>query len=295
MKVFVTGSESFIGKELINQCLREGIEVIGVDVASELSAYSSFGDIRDPDIDKLIPENVDAIIHLGGLSRDADCKKQAQKCFDVNVMGTLNLIQAAKKKNAKQFIFASSEWVYDQFDLSGNAKVESDLINIANLTSEYSLSKLVSEVNLKQAFTEGFCSTTILRFGIVYGPRKNNWSAVESMLNSVATKKELTVGSLKTGRHFIHVSDIAAGIRASFGLNGYNIINLQANELITLGNIIEISQELLGKKLEVTESDSKNPSIKPVSNKKAKELIKWSPAISISEGLQSVGHFLNLL
>ena len=88
------------------------------------------------------------MVHLAALSRDPDCKNKAIECFDVNVMGTLNLIKSTSVKNVKQFIFASSEWVYDKF-IDSKEKNEESIINIENHFSEYALSKLVSESNLR--------------------------------------------------------------------------------------------------------------------------------------------------
>ena len=156
MKIFITGSKGFIGRELVSQCKKQGIEVIGADLPG--------ADICSKEIVKLIPENVDAIIHLAALSRDPDCKNLAYECFSANVMGTLNLMDAAERKKARQFIFASSEWVYDNCT-GKEVKDEESIINIANHKSEYALSKLVSEVNLRQKCQYGFCPVAILRFG----------------------------------------------------------------------------------------------------------------------------------
>lgn len=287
MKVVITGAKGFIGGELISQCKEREIEVIGIDVieSSEKNYYKA--DITSKEISEIIPEGTDVIIHLAALSRDPDCRGKAYECFNLNVMGTLNLIKAAQKKNVKQFIFASSEWVYDNFTES-EIKNEDSLINIANHKSEYALSKLVSEVNLRQKYQHGFCPVTILRFGIIYGPRKTNWSAVESLFNAVNTKEEIVVDSLKTGRCFIHVSDIASGIIKSIGLEGFNIINLQGNRLITLKDIIETSKKILNKNTEIIEKDPTNISIRNVSNEKAKKILNWKPEIDLRGGLKSL-------
>ena len=285
MKVVITGAKGFIGRELISQCKERKIEVIGIDIieSSEENYYKA--DITSKEISEIILEGTDAIIHLAALSRDPDCRDKAYECFNLNVMGTLNLIEVAQKKNVKQLIFASSEWVYDNFT-ENEIKNENSLINIANHKSEYALSKLVSEANLRQKYQHGFCSVTILRFGIIYGPRKTNWSAVESLFNAVNTKEEISVGSLKTGRCFIHVSDIVLGVIKSIGLEGFNIINLQGNKLITLKDIIETSKKILNKNPKVMEKDPKNISIRNISNKKAKKLLNWEPKINLKDGLK---------
>lgn len=291
--IVITGSESFVGKELISQCKKNGIPFIGLDLVDKKERDYEFylTDIKSPKIVDFIPENTDAVIHLAALSRDADCKGKAYDCFGNNVMGTLNLIRACKTKNVKQFVFASSEWVYDEFK-DGEEKDENAFINIYNHKSEYALSKLVSEINLMQQYNLGFCSTTILRFGIIYGPRTNNWSAVESIANIIKNKDEITVGSLKNARRFIHVSDIANGIIKSIGLKGFNILNLTGDQMITMENLIVECEKIYGKKMSIIEKEPMIISIRNPSNRKAKQLLNWQPEIALKEGLKSLNAFL---
>lgn len=291
--IVITGSESFVGKELIKQCLEREIPVIGIDLIDvENTDYTYHQlDIGDPKIHEVIPDNVDAIIHLAALSRDADCKGKVYDCFNVNVMGTLNLIRAVKGKNVKQFIFASTEWVYEKF-IGNEEKDEDYSINSLNLTSEYALSKLTSEINLRQQYINGFCDTTILRFGIIYGPRKTNWSAVEAIASQVKNKNEIEVMSLKNGRRFIHVSDISRGIIKSIGLKGLNTINLSGNKIITMTDLIKECEKFYNKKIRVIEKNPNQKNIRNPSNDKAKRLLNWSPEIDLPEGLKTIDRFL---
>lgn len=208
-------------------------------------------------------------------------------------MGTLNLIDAAEARGARQFVFASSEWVYDHF-VEGVAKTEDDVVDAAKLTSEYAFSKYVSEINLRQKARHGFCPVTILRFGIIYGPRRENWSAVESLLNTVATKDEVTVGALATARRFVHVADIAEGILAAVGQGGFEIVNLQGRALVSLGDVIETSKALLGRDPKIVESNPAAPSIRMVDGDKARALLGWQPRIGLEEGLETVIDHLGL-
>ena len=91
-------------------------------------------------------------------------------------------------------LFSSSEWVYSHYP-NGEDVTEDTFIDITKHKSEYALSKLVTEANLRQRYLQGYIPVTILRFGIVYGPRPSNWCAVEGLLNQVRTKEEITVGS----------------------------------------------------------------------------------------------------
>lgn len=292
-KIIVTGSESFVARELIAQCLAQGISVFGFDFIknSDLQYDFAVGDINDPRIGDLFPENADAIVHLAALSRDQDCAGKPYECFWTNVMGTLNLMRAAQERGVKQFIFASSEWVYEKF-AEGEEKDEEALIDIAGHTSEYALSKLVSEANLREQYKRGFIPTTIFRFAIIYGPRKNNWAAVESIMSSVKNKEEVAVGSLRSGRRFVHVADVARGIIAGLGRNDFQIINLSADTLITMADIIRESEDILGKKVKVTETNSAGVSVRNPSNKKAKELLGWRPQIGLSDGLRTLLPFI---
>ena len=288
--VFVTGSESFVGKELLRQCDSRGVAVTGIDVRGGGRADCAIADIRSPDLATQIPLGVDAVIHLAALSRDADCRERAYECFDVNVMGTLNVMRAAQQRAAKQFIFASSEWVYDSFD-SERRKSEDDPVDIAKLDSEYAISKLVCEANLRQQHRRGFCPVAILRFGIIYGPRLENWSAVESILNAVATRDEVTVGALSSGRHFIHVADIADAILASVGLPGFQVLNVQGRDLITLGQIAEVAKALLGRNPRIVEKSPGDFNRRPVSSRLAQSVLGWQAQVGLEAGLKSVVEF----
>ncbi len=273
MKLFITGSDGFLGSELVSQCKAKGIEVIGADIRSGV-------DVRAKNIAERIPEGVDAMVHLAGLSNDAMCKKRGYETFDINVLGTLNLMEAAAARKAKQFIFASSEWVYDNCTAE-EVKTEESPINIMNHTSEYGLSKLVSEMNLRQKYQYGFCPVTILRFGILYGTTGEKKSAVESLFLAVKEKDEISVGSLASGRCYVHASDIAAGILATVGHPGFDVINLAGDKLITLRDIIEISKKILNKNPKVTETAPEKVSASNISNAKAKKILNWSPKMTM--------------
>lgn len=293
MRISVTGSESFIGRELIRQCLEKGIEVHGVDLLeapSQKYAYRK-ADIREENIAERIPEGADALVHLAALSTDAMCKGKPYECFDINVMGTLNVMRAATARNTQQFIFASSEWVYEKF-VGNEEKDENAAIDIAGHTSEYALSKLVSEASLRIQHTNGFCDTTILRFGIIYGPRKTNWSAVESIMSQVKNQEEVTVGSVKSGRRFVHLEDIARGIIQAIDLKGFETINLCGDRLITLGEIIGESEKIFGKKVKIIEKNPGEVSVRNPLHNKAKQLLGWKPNIDLATGLKTLLPFV---
>jgi len=93
---------------------------------------------------------------------------------------------------------------------------------------------------------------------------------------------------LKTGRCFIHVSDITTAIIKSIGLQGFNILNVQGDEFITLKDIIEGSKMILGRSPRVVETDPENFSARNVSNRRAKEALNWQPEYDLQRGLRTL-------
>ena len=293
MKILITGSESFIGKELIRQCKDKKIEIVGMDIVpKENSDYEYYQlDIKSSKLMENIPNDIDILVHLAALSRDSDCKGKAYECFENNVIGTLNMIKYALSRNVKQFIFSSSEWVYDEL-VNSELINEDHLINSQSLTSEYALSKLTSEINLHQQYLQNPIDITILRFGIIYGPRKSNWSAIESIASQVKNNNLIEVDSLKNARRFVHVYDIVNGIIKSFNLKGLNIINLTGDNMISIKDIIKTSERIFEKTVDIKERNPSKINIRNPSNKKAKKFINWSPKINLEEGIKTIQQFI---
>lgn len=288
MTLFVTGSESFIGRSLFARCKSLGIDVAGIDSVVTTGGASRQADIRDPSIADLIPEGA-TVVHLAAISRDSDCRADPRLALDVNVTGTLNVATAAQKRNAAQIVFASSEWVYGDVR-NDEVQVENQAIDVTAMKSEYAMTKIVGEQCLKLACK--LPTITILRFGIVYGSRSANWSAVENLFNAVRTQDEVKVGSTKTARRFIHVDDIVAGILASRGRSGIEIFNLSGDRPVSLGEVIETSAELLNRRIRIVETNPAQPSIRNPDNAKARAQFEWRPAIDLRTGLTDLSRFL---
>ncbi len=288
MTLFLTGTESFIGKNLVRMCREAGIEVSGIDAAAPSQAGFHQADIGDPAVGDLIPEGA-TVVHLAAISRDPDCRADPRHAFDVNLGGTLNLAAAAKARNAAQFIFASSEWVYGDVR-NDEVQTEDQAIDLTAMKSEYAISKLVAEQLLK--LDKAMPPTTVLRFGIVYGPRAENWSAAEALCNNVYLGNEVKVGSARTARRFIHVDDICSGILAVRGRTDFEIFNLSGDTLVSLGDVVSAAAGLLDRQAAITETDPDRPSIRNPDNAKARKALDWQPRLGIRDGLRTVLDFL---
>ena len=289
MTLFITGAESFIGRALRAHCDDSGRTTNGIDAVVPAGSPTRQADIRDPAIVDLIPDGA-TVVHLAAISRDPDCRADPKAAFDVNVTGTLNLAAAAQKRGARQFIFASSEWVYGDVK-NDEVQLEDRAIDVTAMKSEYALSKIVAEQCLRLSFQ--LPAITILRFGIVYGPRAANWSAVESLLNAVRSQDEVKVGAAKTARRFIHVDDIVSGILASQGRSGFEIFNLSGDRPVSLGEVIDASMRVVGRRPRIVETNPSQPSIRNPDNGKARAQLGWKPLIDIDRGLKSVADFLS--
>jgi nucleoside-diphosphate-sugar epimerase len=287
--LFVTGSESFIGRVLIARCRKDGLAVTGIDARAPVSPDMHQADIRDPRIAELIPEGA-MVVHLAAISRDADCRADPRAAFDVNVAGTLNVLTAATARKARQIIFASTEWVYGEVR-SDSSQREDQAIDITAIKSDYALSKIVAEQYLRLA--SALPATTILRFGIVYGPRGDNWSAFENLVHAVRTKSEINVGSLATARRFIHVNDIVAGILAATRRGGFEIFNLSGNQPISLGEIISTAKVVSGRNPAVIETNPQQPSIRNPDNSKARAALQWNALVDLNDGVCEIDRFLS--
>lgn len=284
--IVVTGSESFIGKELKVACASAGVDIVGIDLVASGEPRHHSIDIRSPEIAGAIPQGADALVHLAAISRDRDCRDNLGLAFDVNVNGTINLMKAAQARGVRQFVFASSEWVYGNVGGADKVQREDDPIDITQVLSEYAITKLAGEQLLRVAVNRGFCPVTVLRFGIVYGPRPKPMSAVEGLLREVAELETVEInGSASSGRRFIHVADIASGIVASLGQTGFQIFNLSGNKLVSLREIFELASTLLGRSPRLKETDPAAITIRNPDNARAKAVLGWAPRIDIAAGL----------
>jgi nucleoside-diphosphate-sugar epimerase len=287
VKVFITGSESFIGSVLWDRLKSGGYQVSGMDVAANVRTGSVSMDLRDPDLQRIVPEN-SKIVHLAALSTDAMCAANQQEALGVNIGGTVNLVSAAIRRQCPQFVFASTEWVYGDVE-NNETQRETDILDLRKIKSYYALTKKIGEeILLSSQLTQA----TILRFGIVYGLRKANHSAVEKIC-TMALEGKIEIGSRKTGRRFLHVNDICDGIHAAILANKAGIFNLTGSKVISLGEIGETCSKVLNKPVSITDNPSALPSIRNPDNSKASIELNWTPKYNLESGLKEIINNLN--
>ena len=285
MTILITGSSSYLGLNLIKYLESRNKEYIGMDISKPLNKHCIKLDIQDENLEKKIKNKISSIVHLAAISNKNDCEKNIKKCYDVNLLGTINLLNFANKMKVKKFIFASSEWIYEScenFFFNCNTAIP------LNFSNHYSFSKLLCE----NIILLNSINSIILRFGIVYGKRnEKNFSPVESIAYQFLKKDEVTIQSKKTSRSYIYIDDVIESIYKSIVNKSLKnkIIDIQGPSLISLGKIIDVLKKKINSKKRIIELNRKSYSIRNILiNRKNKINLLFEPKINIKNGINIV-------
>ena len=217
MKIIVTGGCGYVGSLLVPELLELGHEVLVLDVqwfGNHLSEHPMLT-VRNMDIRTVpsdwvgseqvmaLPTHYDAVIHLAAVANDPSADLDPSLAWEVNVLGTLNMLKAAKSMSARRFIYASSGSVYGVSE-AVSVNENTPLVPI----SLYNKTKMVAE-RLVKSFSDKL-ETVILRPGTLYGvsPRMRLDLMVNALTCSAATKNLITVDGGSQIRPILHVQDM---------------------------------------------------------------------------------------
>lgn len=292
MTILITGSSSYIGINLIKYLESKNKKYFGIDISTPINKCCVKYDIQDKGLYKKIKnKKITSIVHLAAISNKNDCEKNIKKCYDVNLLGTINLLDFANKVKIKKFVFASSEWVYES--CAKNEMIDCDTKIPLNFSNHYSFSKLACE----NIISLNSLNYIILRFGIIYGKRsEKNFSAVESIVHQFKKEDEVIVQSKKTSRSYIHIDDVIKSIYKSIINKSLKnkIIDVQGPSLITLGNIIDILKKKLRSKKKIKELNPNSYSVRSIFiNPKNKFNLLFKSKIKIKDGINRVFDEIN--
>ena len=241
MKLFLTGGAGFIGSNLSDKLLDLGHEVVCLDnfddfyskdiklqniSSAKLKPNYQFaeGDVRDKEIlSKLFSEHkFDLVIHLAAKAGVRPSLLDPVSCYEVNVNGTLNLLEHMKKNNVTKLFFASSSSIY-----GNNGKVPfSETDNVDNPISPYAASKRAGELLCHTYHHLHDFDIFCFRFFTVYGPRQRPDLAIHKFSNLINDGKPIQMyGDGTTSRDYTYIDDIVSGIiNAIPALKGYEIV-----------------------------------------------------------------------
>ena len=296
MKVLVTGGAGFIGSNLVDKLVQKGQKVIVLDnfstgQRSNLSRHNKKNvkiikvDISgNKSLDKYF-KNIDYVFHLAGLADIVPSIENPSKYFKSNVVGTFNVIQAAKKAKIRKFIYAASASCYgipNKFPIKEDAKI--------NPMYPYAFTKWqAEELIMHWAKIYNFPAISF-RFFNAYGPRSRTSGAYGAVFGiflaqKLANKPLTIVGNGNQTRDFIHVSDLVKGIiKAALSKKIGKIYNIGGGKEIRINKIAKL---IGGKKIYIPKRPGE-PDRSLANISKIKQDLNWRPKVKIEEGVKDL-------
>lgn len=288
MKVLVTGGSGFIGSHVVDKLRDKGVDVRVYDgimptFRKDIEYYQ--GSILDVGGLSFAMDGIDAVMHLAAVADVKDVFIEPSYAESINVRGTINVLEAARRANAKRVIYGSTTWVYNEID--ANKVDESTTLQAPSHL--YTATKLAGEYYCQTYSKLYGLEVTILRYGIPYGPRARDEAVIPIFVKKALNGEALTIaGDGSQFRNFIYVEDLAAGNALALKFIAKNkIYNLDGKEKISIKHIAETIQKILGNvKIEYVPVRPGDFLGKEVSSDLAKKELGWEPKVDFEEGLK---------
>lgn len=283
MKLLITGGAGFIAPHVANEAAAAGYEPILSDVRS-LETNHSFRQADLLSIESLVDvtKDVDAICHLGGVGDVYLAAEKPYVAASGNVVGTANLLEAAKINGISKVVFASTWEVY------GPPQYQPiDEKHPLNPDHPYNITKMAAE-RLVIAYDELHGVPGIaLRLGTAYGPGMRENSVFSIFIRKALEQEEITIaGSGEQMRQFTHVTDVAkAFVLAAQSSHRGEVYNVVADEPITIKQLAELVIERLPTTITHTEARPGDVAPALISSEKAKSELGWKPLVDFRDGL----------
>jgi UDP-glucuronate 4-epimerase len=304
MNFLVTGGAGFIGSHVCERLLDQGHAVWSFDelnsfyspeikrqnlreIAARSASFNSVeGDLtRTEDLDRVFETRFDQIIHLAARAGVRPSLEEPALYQRVNVEGTVNLLEAARRHGVKKVTIASSSSVYGV-----NAKVPfTELDPIFSAISPYAASKLACEA-LGHVYHHVYgMDIVMLRFFTVYGPRQRPDLAIHKFARLISRGRPIPVfGDGSAARDYTFVSDTVDGVMACTQKEfGYAIFNLGESQTVTLKYLIELLEQALGKRA-IIDRQPLQPGDVPITFadiSQARAQLGYSPKVKIEQGI----------
>ncbi|MFX1314679.1 MAG: GDP-mannose 4,6-dehydratase [Promethearchaeota archaeon] len=301
LRILVTGAAGFIGSNLTNSLLENGAEVTGIDNffsgklenLDEALNRKNFqfrrGDIRDLSFLLDTFRDIDIIYHQAAFTSVPQSILMPESCNDVNINGTLNILNAARIRDVEKIIFASSSSVYG--DTPTLPKKE-DMPRLP--ISPYGVSKMACESYMQIYYHLYGLKTTSLRYFNIYGPRQKDspYSGVIAIwLGSIINNKDLIIyGDGEQSRDFTYIKDVIQANILTIKHNAAGqILNIGAGVPIKLINLAKLILKLINKEhLKVNYTDPRPGDIlhSYADISLAKKIIGYQPKFNQEQGLR---------
>jgi NAD dependent epimerase/dehydratase len=306
-QVLVTGAEGFIGSHLTEELLSAGADV------RALVHYNPFGrwgwlhehggdidiragDVRDAERVAQVAEGVDVIFHLAALVGIPYSYEAPESYLQTNVLGTHNLLQAARRAGVSRYIQTSTSEVY------GSAlHVPIDEQHPLQPQSPYSASKIAADM-LALSFHHAFeLPVAVVRPFNTYGPRQSARAVIPAVLGQIYSgAPEIQVGATTPKRDFNFVTDTAKGFLAVAECDRAlgDVVNVGSGREIAIGDLIDLMIEVSGRDVRAVRAPER---IRPAGsevdrlmcdNARALEWAGWRPEVSLEDGLRQTAQWI---
>jgi UDP-glucose 4-epimerase len=305
MNVAVTGGAGYIGSTLVKKLIDEGEGVVSIDnmmrgdyvhlrsVGAHHMAKLLVGDIRDIGLLKEAFSEAEAIAHLAALPGLVNCRDKPEDAVSINIYGTHQVLEAARKLDIKKVVFCSSAAVYGR-PLELPVK-EMHTLRPLNL---YGLTKFAGE-KLMDIYNDNYGIDTIsLRFGNVFGVGlfTNYETVIPKFVKMGLDGEDLTIyGDGTSSRDYVHIQDIVQAILLSLrskGISGevYNVGGETMRIDALANHVVNALKEEIGKEVGITNLPPRSGETKEFSYtlKKIKKDLGYEPHWSVKEGIKQV-------
>ncbi|MYC29909.1 MAG: NAD-dependent epimerase/dehydratase family protein [Chloroflexi bacterium] len=295
-KVLVTGGAGFIGSHLVDRLLNEGYQVSIIDELttgklSNLSPAATFyhSDISEAAVDEIFGrEQPDIVFHLAARVSVTYSTRNPVDTAEVNVVGTLRLLEAARRMGLEKFIFSSTGGAIYGIPDDNPCSEETPVVPV----SPYGLSKYLAEKYIELFHRLYRVNFTNLRYGNVYGPRQDPDG--EAGVISIFTQAMLEgrqpriFGDGTQERDFVYVDDVVEANIKAIERGNNRTFNIGTGQGTSVNDLFEILRELTGFPLEAEHRPRRPGEVQRIflECSQARTHLDWSPAVGLAEGLR---------
>jgi dTDP-glucose 4,6-dehydratase len=302
-QVLVTGAGGFIGGHLVERLVRQGAQVRALcrynsrndrgtldwlDPAVVADVDVQLGELRDVESVERAVEGTEIVFHLGAQIAIPYSYVNARDYFETNVLGSLNVAQAALRHGVRRVVHTSTSEVYGT---AQTVPITED--HPLEAQSPYSASKIGADKLMDSFHRSHELPVTVLRPFNTFGPRQSARAVIPTIITQALAGDVLRLGSTDPRRDLTFVEDTAAGFVAAAASEAAvgRTIQLGTGEDVSVGEIVERVGAILGRELTVETDPAR---VRPAQSEVqlllsdpslARELTGWTPAVGVDEGL----------
>jgi NAD dependent epimerase/dehydratase len=302
--VLVTGAGGFIGGHLVERLVRDGARVralVHYNSRNERGALDLLepgvaaavdvvlGELRDVESVAGACEGMEIVMHLGAHVAIPYSYRNPRDFFEVNILGTLNVAQAALRHGVARVVHTSTSEVY------GTAQtVPIDETHVLHPQSPYAASKVAAD-QLALSFQRSFGTPVVVaRPFNTFGPRQSARAVIPTIVTQALTRDVIELGATSPTRDFLFVDNTVQGLLRCAEVDGVDgeVINLGSGHEVSIGEVAERVLRLLGRELPIELDEQR---VRPPASEverliadtaKAKRLLGWEPTVELEQGLQ---------